>query len=203
LLRRRAAVLTGPHRRWLGFTRRHDFDPCVAHGVQNTSSRRYEPPRCPHAPRLTPHPSPKRAGAWPQPCMCTRGLTVPARRSTLVTRGAARSVAATHTSVPAQETLARRPVPNVLIARLRRRPRARTAQELPSSRYGSHAARRPATRQETTTTRLDVAKHHRKETKGEKREEGPRCPRWGDGVAVAGLSVAWRRCSGREGVPAR
>jgi hypothetical protein len=117
--------------------------------------------------------------------------------------GAARSVAATHTSVPAQETLARRPVPNVLIARLRRRPRARTAQELPSSRYGSHAARRPATRQETTTTRLDVAKHHRKETKGEKREEGPRCPRWGDGVAVAGLSVAWRRCSGREGVPAR
>jgi hypothetical protein len=70
----------------------------------------------PHAPRLSPHPSPVRAGAWPQPSMCTRGLVVPARRSTLVTRGAARSVVATHPSVPAQETPARRPVPNVLIA---------------------------------------------------------------------------------------
>jgi hypothetical protein len=54
-----------------------------------------------------------------------------------------------------------------------------------------------------TATGLDVAKQHRKEAKGEKREEGPRCSRWGDGVVMAGLSVAWHRCSGREGVPAR
>jgi hypothetical protein len=74
------------------------------------------------APKLCPHPSPVRAGAWPRPCMCTRGFAVPARRSTLVTRVAARSVVATHPSVPAQETPARRPVPNVLIARRRRRP---------------------------------------------------------------------------------
>jgi hypothetical protein len=135
-------------------------------------SRRYEPPRCPHAPRLTPHPSPECTGAWPQPCMCTRGLAVPARRSTLVTRGAARSVAATHTSVPAQETPARRPVPNALIARRRRRPRARTAQEPPPSRYGSPAARRPATRQEqqrrVSTSRSITGKRPR----GRREEKG-------------------------------
>jgi hypothetical protein len=111
----------------------------------------------PQAPRLSPQPSPERAGAWPQPYLCTRGLAVPARRSTLVTRGATRSEAATHTSVPAQETPARRPVPNVFIARRRRWPGARTAQELPPSRYGSPAARWPALRQGITATRLDVA----------------------------------------------
>jgi hypothetical protein len=121
--------------------------------------------------------------------MCTRGLAVPARRSTLVTRGAARSVAATHTSIPAQETPARRPVPIVLIARRRRRPRARTAQELPPSRYGSPAARWPALRQGLTATRLDVANQHRKETKREKRVEWP----------VGLLTVGWRWSRGRLG----
>jgi hypothetical protein len=100
--------------------------------------------------RLSPRPSPERAGAWPQPCLHTRGLAMPARRSTLVTRGAARSEAATHTSVPAQEISARRPVPNIFIARRRWRPRARTTQELPPSRYGSPAARWPASRHEQT-----------------------------------------------------
>jgi hypothetical protein len=36
----------------------------------------------------------------------------------------------------------------------------------------------------------------RKGSKGEKREERPRCSRWGDGVVVAGLSMARRWCSG-------
>jgi hypothetical protein len=98
--------------------------------------------------RLSPRPSPERAGAWPQPCLRTRGLAVPARRSTLVSRGAARSEAATHTSVLAQENPARRPVPNIFLARRRRRPRARTAQELPPSRYGSPGTRWPASRHE-------------------------------------------------------
>jgi hypothetical protein len=34
------------------------------------------------------------------------------------------------------------------------------------------------------------------ESKGEKREERPQCSRWGDGVVVAGLSMACRWCSG-------
>jgi hypothetical protein len=100
--------------------------------------------------RLSLRPSPERASAWPQPCLRTRGLAVPARRSTLVARGAARSEAATHTSIPAQENRARRPVPNTFLARRWRRPRARMAQELPPSRYGSPAARWPASRHEQT-----------------------------------------------------
>jgi hypothetical protein len=89
---------------------------------------------------------PKRAGAWPQPCLRTRGLAVPARCSHLVARGADRSQAATHPTFPAQENTARRPVPNTFLAWRRRRPRARTAQEPPPSRYGSPVARWPATR---------------------------------------------------------
>jgi hypothetical protein len=98
--------------------------------------------------RLSLRPSPERASAWPQPCLRTRGLAAPARRSTLVARGAARSEAATHTSIPAQENMARRPVPYTFLARRRRRPRARTAQKPPPSRSGSPAARRPASRHE-------------------------------------------------------
>jgi hypothetical protein len=120
---------------------------------------------------------------WPQPCLRTRGLTVPARRSTLVTRGTARSEAATHTSVPAQEILARRPVPNIFIARRRRRPRARTAQELPPSRYGSPAARRPALRQGITATRLDVAIPTQEGDQG------------GEESRVAAVLTVGRRCS--------
>jgi hypothetical protein len=137
----------------------------------------------PHAPRLSPHPSPVRAGAWSRPCMCTRGLAVPARHSTLVTRGAARSVVTTHPSVPAQETPARRPVPNVLIARRRRRPRARTAQELPPSRYGSPAARWPALRQGITATRLDIANPTQEGDQG------------GEESRVAAVLTVGRRCS--------
>jgi hypothetical protein len=156
----------------------------------------------PQAPRLSPHPSPERAGAWPQPCLCTRGLAVPARCSTLVTRGAARSEAATHTSVPAQETPARRPVPNVFIARRRRRPRARTAQELPPSRYGSPAARRPALRQGITATRIDVANPTQE---GEQGGEGRRVVGWvaHGGAAMELWPARWRgvrrrgRCSRR------
>jgi hypothetical protein len=85
-----------------------------------------------------------------------------------------------------------------LFARRRRRSRARTAQEPHPSRHGSSAARRPAPKQEINSDASHhLGNHHRKESKEEKRVEWPRCSRWGDGVVVAGLSVAWRRCSGR------
>jgi hypothetical protein len=91
-----------------------------------------------------------------------------------------------------------------LFARRRRCSGAQTAQEPHPSRHGSTAARRPAPRQEINSDASHhLGSHHRKESKGEKREEGPWCSRWGDGVVVAGLSVEWRRCSGREGVPAK
>jgi hypothetical protein len=89
-----------------------------------------------------------RRSAWPQPCLRTRGLALPARRSRQVTRGAARGGAAAHLIVPAQESTTRRPVPFTFLARRRRRPRARTAQEPPPSWYGSSAARWPAPRQD-------------------------------------------------------
>jgi hypothetical protein len=89
-----------------------------------------------------------------------------------------------------------------LFARRRRRSRARTAQEPHPSRHGSSAARRPAPRQDNNSDASHLlGSHHRKGSKEEKRVEGPRCSRWGDGVVVVGLSVAWHRCSGREGVP--
>jgi hypothetical protein len=85
-----------------------------------------------------------------------------------------------------------------LFARRRRRSGAQPAQEPQPSRHGNSVARRPAPRQEINS---DAAPHlgsqHRKESKGEKRVEWPRCSRWGDGVVVAGLSVAWRRCFGQ------
>jgi hypothetical protein len=66
--------------------------------------------------------------------------------SHLAAKGTARDEAAAHPSIPAQETTARRPVPNTFLARRRRRPRGRTAQEPPPSRYGSPATRWPASR---------------------------------------------------------
>jgi hypothetical protein len=134
--------------------------------------------------------------------MCTCGLAVPARSSTLVTRGAARRVVATHTSVPAQETPARRPVPNVLIARRRQRPRAQSAQELPPSRYGSPAARWPALKQGISATRLDVANPTQERDQGG--EEG-RAAGWvaHGGAAMESWPARWRgvrrrgRCSHR------
>jgi hypothetical protein len=85
-----------------------------------------------------------------------------------------------------------------LFARRRRRSGAQTAQEPHPSRHGSSVARRPAPRQEINSdASLHLGSHHRNESKGEKRVEWPRCSRWCDGVVVAGLSVAWRRCSGR------
>jgi hypothetical protein len=91
-----------------------------------------------------------------------------------------------------------------LFARRRRRSGAQPAQEPHPSRHGKTAARRPAPRQEfNSDASQHLGNHHGKEFKEEKREEGPRCSRWGDGVVVAGLSVAWRRCSGREGVPTK
>jgi hypothetical protein len=128
-------------------------------------------------------PSPECAGAWPQACLRTRGLAVPARRSTLVARGAARSEVATHATVPAQENMVRRPDPYTFLARRQRRPRARTAQEPPPSRYGSPAARRPATRQETIATRLVVANPTQEGDQGGEERRG-----------VAVLTVG-RRCS--------
>jgi hypothetical protein len=89
-----------------------------------------------------------RRSAWPQPCLHTRGLALPARCIRLVTRGVARGGAAAHLLVPAQESTARRLVPFTFLARRRRCPRARTAQELPPSRYDSSAARWPAPRQD-------------------------------------------------------
>jgi hypothetical protein len=116
---------------------------------------------------------PKCAGAWPHPCLRTRGLAVPAWCSHLVARGAARSEAATDPSFPAQENTTRRPIPNTFLARRRRRPRARSAQEPPPSRHGSPAARRPASRHVHGRRVSTSPIHHRKETKGEERIDWP------------------------------
>jgi hypothetical protein len=125
--------------------------------------------------------------AWPQPCLRTRGLAVPARCSHLVARGAARSEAATHPSFPAQENTARRPVPNTFLARRRRRPRARSAQEPPPSQHGSPAARRPASSHVQTG---DACPRRQsitgKRPRGGENKLAGRCSRWGSGVVVAG-----------------
>jgi hypothetical protein len=67
------------------------------------------------------------------------------------------------------------------------------------TRRGSPAARRPATRQGDTTAHPNAV--GAKQSRGQGGRKGIRwlrwCSRWGDGVVVAGLSVAWRRCSGR------
>jgi hypothetical protein len=114
---------------------------------------------------------------------------MPARCSHLVARGTARGEAATHPSIPAQETTARRPVPNTFLAWRQRRPRARTAQEPPPSRYGSPAARWPASRHDlegdaSQRRRIITGKRPR-----ERREQGGR----------AVLTVGWQCSRGRLG----
>jgi hypothetical protein len=48
-----------------------------------------------------------------------------------------------------------------------------------------------------------IGKPTQEEIQGGEERRGLRCSRWGDGGVVAGLPVAWRRCSVREGVPAK
>jgi hypothetical protein len=132
-------------------------------------SKRCEPPRCPQAPRLTPHPRSERAGAWSRPCKCTRDLAVRARRSTLVTR----SAAATRSTVPARQ-------------------HGSTAELTSSSSHGDSGAqehrRLRSSRWRGVATlrrdgqipnmvqrrRVSTSWHHRKDQGGEKRGERPR-----------------------------
>jgi hypothetical protein len=132
-------------------------------------SKRCEPPRCPQAPRLTPHPRSERAGAWSRPCKCTRDLAVRARRSTLVTR----SAAATR-SLSLQFNTARRPNTHIhCFARRQRRPRAPAAQELPLARCGILAARRPDLKH-GSRRRVSTSWQHRTDQGEGERGERPR-----------------------------
>jgi hypothetical protein len=70
-----------------------------------------------------------------------------------------------------------------LLARRQRRPKTQAAQELLLPRCGKLAARRPATKQEFTTSRLGVAVQHREERPRGRREEG------------AAVLTMGRRCS--------
>jgi hypothetical protein len=161
-------------------------------------SRRYEPPRAPPCTQAIPasqssarqcvaatvhvHARPRRARSAQHPGNQGRGSK----------RGGDAPIR------PCTRNPARRPVPNVLIARRRRRPRARSAQELLRRgtavlrRDGQHSGKEQ--RRHVSTSRIQ----HRKETKGKERVEWARCSRWCDGVVVAGLSVAWRQCPGRR-----
>jgi hypothetical protein len=158
--------------------------PAARHGatvpnphLQETTGRSPVQPHVQRVPARSPG-----AAAW-YPVRAARrhgGALVPAQRARREGQ---------HTNIPAQANTARRPDPYPFLARRQRRPRAQAAQELPPSRYGNLAARRPATRQESTTARLDVAVHHRKETKGEKREGG--CGAH-DGAMVESWPARWR-----------
>jgi hypothetical protein len=55
----------------------------------------------------------ERRGAWPQPCLRTRGLSMPARRGRLVSRGVARGGAAVQPPFPAHQSMARRSIPTL------------------------------------------------------------------------------------------
>jgi hypothetical protein len=145
-------------------------------------SRRYEPPRAPSS-------TPGYPASQSRVCRCvatavrTRGLAVPARRSTLVARGAARSEAATHSPVPAQENTARRPDPYTFLARRRQCPRARTAQEPPSV----------AVRQSCGATASNQARNNNDASR--RREASQERDQGGEERRRAAVLTVGRRCS--------
>jgi hypothetical protein len=123
----------------------------------------------------------------PQPCSCTRGLAIPARRSRLVSRSASRSGLAAHQSSPANSPRLDGQLTHMVLARRRRAQGHKWPGSTTLSRGGSSAARRPAHRK---GVHGDASRRRRVNT-GRDQERGKekvaaRCSRWVGGVVVAG-----------------
>jgi hypothetical protein len=118
---------------------------------------------------------PKRAGVRGHSCACSHAASpCPARCGQLVASGVARSKAATHPSIPATETAARRPAHQNLPRTAIAAPKSTNGSGAPSVAVRQSCGSMASIQECSNGRRVSTSPiHHRKETKGEKRIEWP------------------------------